>query len=144
MCIYIYIYIHICMFINVSYESVCICHCNIYLFTYIKTRPLNFTTVSSSNVERNWFYQHVSWILANLPNLSDFWWYICSIIKWLITLHLQHTVTHCNAMQYTAIYCNTTHCNTLQHTATHCNTHSICTVVNDWERCGQDTQDAES
>ena len=37
---------------------------------------------------------------------------------------LQHTATHCNTLQHTAITLQhtATHCNTLQHTATHCNT----------------------
>ena len=38
---------------------------------------------------------------------------------------LQHTATHCNTLQHTAIYCKlqhaTEHCSTLWHTATHCN-----------------------
>ena len=46
-------------------------------------------------------------------------------LTWCIVQHaLQHTATHCNTLQHTAI-CNilqrtATHCSTLQHTATHC------------------------
>jgi len=35
---------------------------------------------------------------------------------------LQHTATHCNTLQNTALKHTATHYNTLQHTATHCNT----------------------
>ena len=105
--------------------------------------------------------------------------YLCMSIPYLVswevrvrvfqippTYVLQHTATHCNALQhttatYTATHCNTlygfvsvaakeppaSHCNTMQHTAAHCNTPLQLTLQHAvwmYFRCRQRTSGATS
>ena len=112
-------YICICIFICINIYA------NIYVFIYmynsIHTFVTTATVLSPSRAcvcmcvweSKSWMCYHID----DIPHAHErIYTYDQLARTWVFCLHgniLQHTATHCNSLQHTAIY----KCYTLQHTA---------------------------
>ena len=83
---------------------------NVYMYMYVCNIYIIYICI------RVFTYMYIGIVAhgAYLCMYAFVYMYVCNT--------LQHTATHCNALQQTKHSATAPHCNTLQHTAAHCNT----------------------